>query len=51
VFKVNCAEDAGKLQERVPFALCVSLEIGEGIDLPIYQQIREMVVQRVTVVA
>lgn len=51
VFKVNCAEDGGKLSEKVPFALCVSLEIGEGIDLPVYQQIHEIVMQRVTVSA
>jgi len=49
VFKVNCAEDGGKLSGKVPFALCVSLEIGEGIDLPVYQQIREIVAQRVVV--
>jgi hypothetical protein len=47
VFKVNCAEDGGKLRELVPFALCVSLEVGEGINLPVYQQIREIVMTRV----
>ncbi|MBZ0094170.1 MAG: S8 family peptidase [Sulfuricella sp.] len=47
VFKVNCAEDGGKLHDPVQFALCVSLEVGEGIDLPIYQEIRERVAVRV----
>lgn len=49
VFKVNCAEDGGKLREPVLFALCVSLEVGEGINLPVYQQIRELVMTRVVV--
>lgn len=43
VFKVNCVEDGGKLVTAVPFALCVTLEVGEGINLPIYQEIRERV--------
>ncbi len=47
VFKVNCAEDGGKLLTAVPFALCVTLETGEGIDLPIYQEIQERVRPRV----
>jgi hypothetical protein len=49
VFKVNCAEDGGKLRDLVSFALCVSLEVGEGIDLPVYQQIRAIVMTRVAV--
>jgi hypothetical protein len=51
VIKVNCAEDGGKLREMVTFALCVSLEVGEGIDLPVYQQVREAVMARVAVSA
>ena len=49
IFKVNCAEDGGKLMTAVPFALCVTLEVGEGIDLPIYQEIQERVSSRVSV--
>lgn len=49
VFKVNCAEDGSKLLAAVPFALCVTLEVGEGIDLPIYQEIQERVSTRVGV--
>jgi hypothetical protein len=47
VFKVSCAEDGGKLQAAVPFALCVTLEVGEGVELPIYQEIQERVSTRV----
>jgi len=49
VFKVNCSEDGGKILDPVPFALCVSLEVAEGIELPIYQQIRDRVSVRVEV--
>lgn len=49
VFKVNCAEDGGKLVAPVPFALCVTLEVAEGVDLPIYQEIRERVSTRVSI--
>jgi hypothetical protein len=48
-FKVNCKADAGQLTDPVPFALCVSLEVAEGIDVPIYQEIRDRIRPRVTV--
>ena len=49
VFKVNCAEDGGRLQAPVPFALCVTLEVGEGVELPIYQEVQERVSTRIGV--
>lgn len=49
VFKVNCSKDAGTLSESVPFALCVSLEVADGVPLPIYQEIRDRVSIRVGV--
>ncbi|WP_431208163.1 S8 family peptidase [Burkholderia cepacia] len=47
--RVNCVADAGRLNEPVDFALCVSIEVVEGVDLPIYQQVRERIQQRVGV--
>lgn len=47
--RVNCMADAGRIDLPIEFALCVSLEVAEGVDLPIYQQIRERVAQRVSV--
>ena len=38
--RVNCVADAGRLSASVQFALCVSLEVAEGVALPIYQQVR-----------
>lgn len=49
VFKVNCSEDAGPIPAPVPFALCVTLEVAEGIALPIYQEIRDRVAVQVAV--
>lgn len=47
--RVNCMADAGPIKEPVRFALCVSLEVAEGVNLPIYQQVRERVAPRVGV--
>lgn len=49
VFKVNCAEDGGRFPAPVPFALCVTLEVGEAIELPIYQEVQERVSTRIAV--
>lgn len=45
--RVNCMADAGRMHHPVPFALCVSLEVAEGVNLPIYEQVRERVAARV----
>lgn len=38
--KVNCREDAGKIQNPVAYGLAVSLEVAEGLDIAIYNEIR-----------
>lgn len=43
VCKVNCMKDAGPLQERVRFALCVSIEVKIESGIDVYQQIRERI--------
>ncbi len=45
--RVNCKADAGALQAPVKFALCVSLEVSEGVALPIYDELRSRVASRV----
>ena len=49
VLRVNCVAEAGRLLEPVEFALCVSLEVAEGIDLPIYEQVRAHISPQVAV--
>jgi hypothetical protein len=39
--KVECKKDATeRLDEFIPYAIAVTLEVKEGVDIPIYQQIR-----------
>ncbi|GGG71680.1 S8 family peptidase [Paenibacillus radicis (ex Gao et al. 2016)] len=47
--KVNCREEAGKLNVEVPYALAVSLEVAEGVEIPIYNEVRERIRPRVEV--
>jgi len=43
--QVNCKADAGKLDEPVRYALVVTLAVAEGINLPIYEEIRTRILQ------
>lgn len=47
--KVNCSKDANSFSESVPYAILVSLEVAEGVDLPIYQEIKERISIPVTI--
>ena len=37
--KVNCKNDAGKIIEPVNYGIAVTLEVGEGIDIAVYDEI------------
>jgi hypothetical protein len=41
--KVNCSADAGELLEKVPFALCDSLEVGIDSKIAVYDEIRDRI--------
>jgi hypothetical protein len=41
--KVNCREDAGPIAEPIHYGLAVSLEVADGISLPIYQELRDRI--------
>ena len=45
--KVNCRAEAGELAGSVQYALAVSLEVSESIEIPIYQEIRERVLVKI----
>jgi hypothetical protein len=47
--KVNCSADAGELTGKVRFAVCVSLEVGVGSGIPVYQEIRDRIRPSVTI--
>lgn len=44
---VSCTHDAGMLAEEVPYALAVSLEMMEPIQVSIYHQVQERIRQRI----
>jgi hypothetical protein len=41
--KVNCRADAGRLDDRIPYALAVTLETAEGLRIPVYQEVAERI--------
>lgn len=47
--KVNCRRDAAKIQEPVAYGLAVSLEVAEGIDIAIYDEIRTRIASAVKI--
>ena len=47
--KVNCRKDARKISSPIRYGLIVSLEVAEGVDLPIYNEIRTRIAPAVEV--
>ena len=47
--KVNCRADAGDISAPIRYGLAVTLEVAEGIDIPIYQEVRDRLAIRVPV--
>lgn len=46
---VSCAADAGSLAEQIPFGLCVSIEVAQETQIPIYNELAARVGVRVPV--
>ena len=47
---VTCKADATeRLDHVIPYGLAVTLEVAEGVDIPIYQQIRAKIRQQVII--
>ena len=47
--KVNCRKDAAKMYESVAYGLAVSLEVAEGIDIAIYNEIRTRIASAIEI--
>jgi hypothetical protein len=47
--KVNCRKDARKIETPVAYGLVVSLEVAEGVNLPIYNEIRTRIAPAVEI--
>jgi hypothetical protein len=43
LIRVNCKADAGKMTDAIPYAMAVSLEVAEGLDIPIYQEVKNLI--------
>ncbi|HEY4354232.1 MAG TPA: S8 family peptidase [Acidobacteriaceae bacterium] len=41
--KVNCRADAGRLNEEVPYAIAVTLEVAEELRVPVYVEVAERI--------
>ena len=39
--KVNCRADAGNISNPIRYGLAVTLEVAEGVNIPIYQEVRD----------
>lgn len=49
--KVNCKKDASDFEGSVPYGLAVSIEVAEGTEVPIYNEIRTRIRTMVRVIA
>ena len=47
--KVNCRAVGGKITEPIRYGLAVTLEVAEGIDIPIYPEVRDRLAVRVQI--
>jgi len=47
--KVNCRKDAGRLSAPVPYGMFVTIEVAEGVDIRIYDEIRVRVATAVEI--
>lgn len=49
VIRVNCRADAGDILNPIRYGLAVTLEVAEGISIPIYEEVRERLRIRIPV--
>lgn len=47
--KVNCRKDAGNIQQPVAYGLAVTLEVAEGINIAIYEEIRTRIASAIEI--
>jgi hypothetical protein len=47
--KVNCSADAGDFEVKIPFALCVSLEVPVETGIAVYQEVRARIAPAVPI--
>ncbi|HIF9503320.1 TPA: S8 family peptidase, partial [Photobacterium damselae] len=45
--KVNCKENASKIVEPIRYGLAITLEVAEGVDMQLYQEIQEVIEEQI----
>lgn len=45
--KVNCKEHASKIIEPIRYGLAITLEVAEGVDMQLYQEIQEVIEEQI----
>ena len=50
ILRVECREQAGSLDDQIPYGLAVSFEVGQGSEIDVYNQIRTKLAQRQPIV-
>ena len=43
IISVICREDAGNLDEDVHYGLAVTLEVAEGVEIPVFEEIKSRI--------
>ncbi len=51
LIQINCRAQAGELDDAIPYAVAVTLEVAEGTAIPIYEQVRARLRVRVPIEA
>lgn len=46
---ISCKEDGGEFEGPIPYAMAVTLEVAEALEVSIYEQVRELIRQRVQI--
>lgn len=46
---ISCKEDGGEFEGPIPYAVAVTLEVAEALEVSIYEQVRELLRQRVKI--
>ncbi len=45
--KVNCKENAAKIVEPIRYGLAITLEVAEGVDMQLYQEIQQVIEEQI----
>ena len=49
IIKVNCKEEAAKIENAIPYCLFVTFEVAEGFDVDLYADVAARIHQRIPI--